>query len=224
MHKTLGVRDLIKQAAERDAERKVCLICKVEKPITAFHKDSRRPGGLRPYCNACRCAEEAGRRLTVPRPKVRKCKICKQHKPHSEFSGPFACGCNSCMEPAVWNERRLQARHALYRKRQKTQVLLNKDLMTRAKGYTSGKQRRDARKAAAIAYLGGKCQACGRICGRKWPACCFDFHHVYGRKIREISILIRRGGLEQPLIKNEVDKCILLCALCHRKLHDKGVS
>lgn len=74
------------------------------------------------------------------------------------------------------------------------------------------KQRRTALKERAVAYLGGKCQQCGY--NRSLAA--FDFHHQDPfEKDFEISSVLSWDRL-QP----ELDKCILLCANCHREAHD----
>lgn len=52
-------------------------------------------------------------------------------------------------------------------------------------------------------------------CGEKDIAC-LDFHHI-NNKIKSISSLIANENLD--LINKEIQKCIILCANCHRKLH-----
>lgn len=54
-------------------------------------------------------------------------------------------------------------------------------------------------------------------CGESHPAC-LDFHHK-GNKEFNISNVIRRKSFKT--IKKEIDKCIVLCANCHRKEHYK---
>lgn len=43
-----------------------------------------------------------------------------------------------------------------------------------------------------------------------------DFHHLNDKK-ENISILIKTSGIKT--IKNEIRKCIVLCANCHREVH-----
>ena len=85
------------------------------------------------------------------------------------------------------------------------------------KSCCSGKKRESNRsiKEKAIAYLGGGCGRCGYV---GCPAV-FDFHHIDPSK-KEFSI----GGSRFhrfELIKDELDKCELLCSNCHRELHYK---
>lgn len=70
-------------------------------------------------------------------------------------------------------------------------------------------------KDRAIEHMGGKCADCG-ITGSQWI---FDFHHLdpaekdfgWGEK--------RTTNWEN--LKKEIDKCVLLCANCHRTRHHK---
>jgi len=52
-------------------------------------------------------------------------------------------------------------------------------------------------------------------CGHKWPPVAMDFDHVRGEKIRSVSGLVS-GGYKIKLIEEEIAKCELVCACCHR--------
>lgn len=68
-------------------------------------------------------------------------------------------------------------------------------------------------RARAIEYKGGVCVRCGYD---KCPQA-FDFHHTDSlEKEFEIS---RKYTASWPKLKAELDKCILLCANCHREIH-----
>jgi len=57
-------------------------------------------------------------------------------------------------------------------------------------------------------------------CGENHPAC-LDFHHNdSSRKEMAISNAVQRGW-SIARITAELEKCIVLCANCHRKLHSK---
>jgi hypothetical protein len=56
-----------------------------------------------------------------------------------------------------------------------------------------------------------KCSICG---DDRWYV--LDFHHKDNKK-NLISILARRGSLR--LLKEELEKCIPVCANCHREIH-----
>ena len=58
-------------------------------------------------------------------------------------------------------------------------------------------------------------KSCGcAICGEK-DECCLDFHHLYEK---DFNIGNCRDITIDTLLK-EIQKCIVLCANCHRKLH-----
>lgn len=90
--------------------------------------------------------------------------------------------------------------------------------------------RRDYLKAAVVArrrklkemlvgYKGGKCM----LCGYDRCAAAFDLHHIDGSK-KEFGIGL--GGITRSWerVRAEADKCVLLCANCHRELHAGLIS
>lgn len=80
-------------------------------------------------------------------------------------------------------------------------------------GSCNTKIRRYRVRTAAIQYLGGACIKCG---WNKHPAG-FDFHHRDpGTKDFQIS---SKANMSWKVVRAELDKCDLLCALCHRLLH-----
>jgi predicted HNH restriction endonuclease len=82
--------------------------------------------------------------------------------------------------------------------------------------YIKQKRVRDI-KAELIALLGGKCSKCG------YSKCEFamDFHHNTGNKENNMAHIIKNKSRQKAL--KEAEKCILLCANCHREVHSKGV-
>lgn len=72
------------------------------------------------------------------------------------------------------------------------------------------------RKQEAIKQLGGKCSQCG---GLFHPAA-YDFHHIDPtEKETGIARLLQSYAIEHPKVQQELEKCVLLCANCHRTLH-----
>ena len=72
-------------------------------------------------------------------------------------------------------------------------------------------------KPKAIDYLGGKCADCGlEHNNNSWV---FDFHHRNPQE-KEWSWGERRTSNWENC-KKEIDKCVLLCANCHRTRHHK---
>lgn len=68
-------------------------------------------------------------------------------------------------------------------------------------------------KEELINLLGGKCTHCNGV----FPTAVYDFHHL-GKKDQHVSTMLNTRSLER--IANEVALCILLCANCHRILHN----
>ncbi|MBO4400294.1 MAG: HNH endonuclease [Selenomonadaceae bacterium] len=68
-------------------------------------------------------------------------------------------------------------------------------------------------KLQAVIYLGGKCSCCGYD---KY-LCALDIHHIDPDDKNEN--FRRHSGWSWKKLKQELDKCILLCANCHRAFH-----
>ena len=69
-------------------------------------------------------------------------------------------------------------------------------------------------KLDAIQYKGGKCEKCGYD---KCPAA-FDFHHKDPNE-KEFGLAAHGHTKSWDKVKEEIDKCMLLCANCHREVH-----
>ena len=75
---------------------------------------------------------------------------------------------------------------------------------------------RQSNKSKLIQILGGNCQKCGYNKSEK----ALDFHHL-NQKTKKFAISDRlsvRNELKWQEIIEEVKKCELLCANCHREL------
>ncbi|MBP7057990.1 hypothetical protein KBB06_01465 [Candidatus Gracilibacteria bacterium] len=78
------------------------------------------------------------------------------------------------------------------------------------------KRRKNIRQQA-ISYKGGKCHLCG------YNRCieALEFHHFDTNK--EFGISQKGYTRSWETVKKELDKCILLCANCHREV-ESGVT
>lgn len=56
-------------------------------------------------------------------------------------------------------------------------------------------------------------------CGNRYPICCMEFHHVKGKKLFHLS---RLSNYSLAQVLREIEKCVLLCAICHRIRHLEG--
>jgi len=83
--------------------------------------------------------------------------------------------------------------------------------------YCYVKLRRCRIKLAGVALLGGKCHECG------WDKNPYvlEFHHHNNNKEFTISNVM---NLSWEKMKHEMEKCILLCANCHRAEHETRTS
>jgi hypothetical protein len=84
----------------------------------------------------------------------------------------------------------------------------------RIANYQHVKSHRQKIKERAIEYKGGKCEKCGyKKCNRA-----LEFHHTSPNE-KDFTIS-KYSVLSWNKVKIELDKCILICANCHRELHD----
>lgn len=87
-------------------------------------------------------------------------------------------------------------------------------------------KRRDARLPSLIEFVEQvKSQPCAR-CKIAYPSAAMDFHHVRGDKTAAISSMIYSLNYSIEEISEEIDKCELICANCHRLEHsgERGSS
>ena len=66
----------------------------------------------------------------------------------------------------------------------------------------------------AISYKGGKCSICGY---EKCPEA-MEFHHPEPTK-KDFGISSKGYTRGWEKVKKELDKCVMLCANCHREVH-----
>lgn len=76
------------------------------------------------------------------------------------------------------------------------------------------KKRRRKIREMAVEYKGGKCV----ICGYNKYIGALDFHHV-GDEGKDFGISAKGYTRSWERVREELDKCILVCANCHRELH-----
>lgn len=69
-------------------------------------------------------------------------------------------------------------------------------------------------KVRAVDYMGGRCAGCERA----GPPSLFDFHHL---DAKDKGFGIGQDGIPRPWEKivAELEKCVMLCANCHREVH-----
>ena len=75
-------------------------------------------------------------------------------------------------------------------------------------------KRRKKMRSMAIGYKGGKCQ----LCGYDKCAQALEFHHL-DRNKKDFGVSADGITRAWSKIKSELDKCVMLCANCHREVH-----
>lgn len=81
--------------------------------------------------------------------------------------------------------------------------------------YAKQRERALKRKLELIEYKGGKCECCGY--DKNYAA--LDFHHIHPEE-KEFQVDSRHlANTNMDKLKEEADKCVLLCANCHREIH-----
>ncbi len=66
----------------------------------------------------------------------------------------------------------------------------------------------------ALSLKGDRCQ----ICGYDKYVGALEFHHVNGKN-KEFDLSTRGLTRSWARVKKEVEKCVLVCANCHREIH-----
>ena len=86
--------------------------------------------------------------------------------------------------------------------------------------YQNQKLRGLKRKLELILYKGGKCE----VCGYNHNIAALEFHHI-NPDTKEFQLDMRHlSNTSLDKLKVESDKCKLLCANCHRELHNQDLT
>ena len=75
-------------------------------------------------------------------------------------------------------------------------------------------KRRQRLKEQIVRYKGGTCVLCGYT--RTYAA--LDLHHIDSRK-KSFGLSVKGMSRSLTTLMREADKCVLLCANCHREIH-----
>jgi hypothetical protein len=104
---------------------------------------------------------------------------------------------------------------SLHKNVEKQCLVCNKKCIKNICGTCNTNLRRFRVKQKSVEYLGGKCNRCGwsgHISG-------FDFHHLDPNEKDFNPSGLNLANKSWEIAKKELDKCELLCALCHREKH-----
>lgn len=75
-------------------------------------------------------------------------------------------------------------------------------------------KRRFKVKQMAVEHAGGKC----KLCGYNRDVSALEFHHLDSSQ-KDFAIGQKGYTRSWEKVRAEVDKCILVCANCHREIH-----
>ena len=81
---------------------------------------------------------------------------------------------------------------------------------------------RQARWDKNLAYINSKRNVPCSDCGGEFPLVCMDFHHIdesTKRSTYGTSVAHNLKDRSKKVIDEELDKCVVLCANCHRIRH-----
>ena len=80
-------------------------------------------------------------------------------------------------------------------------------------------KRRKKVRQMAVEYKGGRCQSCG------YNRCidALEFHHN-SFSGKDFGISAKGYTRSWTKVKEELDKCMLLCANCHREIHAQSAA
>src|SRR3990167_4008509 len=78
------------------------------------------------------------------------------------------------------------------------------------------RKRRKRIREMAIAYKGGKCERCN------YDRCveALEFHHTNPTQ-KDFNISYKGHSRSWKRVMEELDKCVMLCANCHREIHSE---
>lgn len=136
---------------------------------------------------------------------MKKCTLCKEEKPLSDY---YSKGkgkhsrCKKCC--SLYQKKHYQNNKQDYKER----------------AYKSNRKISKRNKLYFKKYKQNK--GC-YFCNESEP-CCLDFHHLDpSAKEKNISYMTKSANSIETILK-EVEKCIVVCSNCHRKLHAKILS
>jgi len=137
---------------------------------------------------------------------AKRCTSCKQDKPLSDFNKnkAKADGLNTICRPC---SKECSRRH--YRKNPKAAAAKSND------------RRRQRREQIALRLDEIKVEYGCQICKRPGHPCEFDFHHL-DKDLKGFNLAQAVYFDSSDRVAQEVNKCIVLCARCHR-LVERGL-
>ena len=74
-------------------------------------------------------------------------------------------------------------------------------------------------KVKAVNYKGNRCYCCNNT----YSISVYDFHHLNPTE-KDFSLGDKTSTVRWDRVKEEIDKCVLVCANCHRMIHSGEIE
>lgn len=171
---------------------KRCTKCNQTKSTDNFAKNSKRSDGLQGICKQC---QKEYREKARNVPKVDVSELC----------------CSKCQTTKLVNE---------FNKASSTKTGYFAWCRECVKKYTKNKNYKDYhndRRQERLQWIrqlkdGIPCADCGKI----YEPACMDYDHIKANKIKSIARMVMDNTPKEMILK-EIEKCELVCCLCHNK-------
>lgn len=204
---------------------KMCPKCKEDKSIDSYYKDASKSSGISSYCKVC-CNSRKRTRKRNPNsakrwrernPEKSRDSVRRWRERNPEIAKER---CREYYHNNIEKERercKLYHRHNPEKSRE-SRKRWEKNNPEKVKEHSRKYQKKKSykRKMFSIEYKGGKCEDCG-ITASMENRSIFDFHHLNPSNKKDDINEIHTRSIER--LKEELDKCVLLCANCHRLRH-----
>ena len=140
---------------------------------------------------------------------VRTCTACKETKEENQFTRvktrkgtpTLQSWCKAC--------KRLKTKKYMADKLKDPEYRIAVNIRRKNRGTKA--------KEYWVKYFGGKCIDCSGV----FHYSVYDFHHILGDKEVSPSHILRGKSITDKKVLEELNKCVLLCANCHRMRHHK---
>ncbi len=232
-----------------EIKTKICLKCKKEKPLSEFYKHETSKDGYRGYCKDCHYKKIKENRYINKKinkyrdyknellsGKTKICSRCKKEKPLGMFyedkskKDGYRSYCIECNKD--YNRAYYYKNKERYKENRKAYYLKNKERLNKLSKAYRKKNAEKIRKAKLKIINKHKklinryktFKGC-KICGIK-DSVILQFHHINSNdkkiKISELIGLHLTMKTFKKKLKEELRKCIIICANCHLKLHNNN--
>lgn len=175
---------------------KICTSCKIVKEFIYFYKNKSQSDGYRSKCKSCEKQEFLNYpTIIVDNIQCHQCNLIKSTDQFSKRSSSKT-GLNTICRNCMANN-------------------YAEDLSAQVKIKQRVRERADINRTIAKSFIkevkNTPCVDCGNI----YESYCMEFDHIYGNKVNKISSMVA-GGATLKKIKEEINKCEIVCVMCHR--------